>query len=275
MKDQILEQIHSGKREGIKLFLHGLEHTLVRRYLSLEEVVQTLEPDLILFEGHTPQSTYQNGVGTGDFEEVVNELLNPKNDFKYWQSPSLVEVKNVVDSLGCLVAGMDLPLAQRKVLERKHKLKYQRIAAIYEGLMQKSARLLEETPEKLSVAEYQEMEQFQDELKQRIVLHSDEDNVNEVGKNYDHISAVVNRHPKLQGFMKSAYQKLSSLGNDLRRWSEERDSVISKAILDQYDEKKVILVCIGGAHLEEGSPLLDYLGSIKTVKFYNYHQERY
>jgi hypothetical protein len=266
MQEAVLEQIRQGKESGISLYLCGVTHIDRFPLFSLDELAGELAPNVILLENRTPESTYQDGTGTGDFKAELETLESS------WQSPSLGEVKNKADFLDALVKGIDLPREENDELERKYDLRNDRACSVYESFMQAANVFLYEKPDKLSDSEYHDMEAFQDRMEQTEAGDLDMDSINSVGRKYTQMLSVVKDYSQLHKFMRGEIAELKQLGDSVNGYLEERECFLAESITQVYDGKRVILAAMGGAHLSDDSPLLRFLSGagIKFAKFFNY-----
>ena len=131
----IIEQMIEGKQQGARIYFMGVEHVNLgqQKLFSLDEMIRMLQPDVVLLEGRTPRSIYQKGQGTGDFIDEIADFPTPRGDSTYFQSPNLWEIVAVVDAINCKVQGMDVADEEKKDLERRYRLRWRRVAAIYSG----------------------------------------------------------------------------------------------------------------------------------------------
>ncbi len=270
----IVEQLIQAKLQGTKVYFMGVEHIgLAQKLFSLDEMIRMVQPDIVLLEARTPESTYQDGAVTGDFVEEMADLSTPRINSIYFQSPNLWEIVAAVDAIDCKVQGMDLADVKKKDLEKSCRLRWRRVARICDSILERSEYLLEETPEQLSDQQYQNLEKVVDALDE-IPLASD-NGINEVGRHYVALQAILGQYPNLQSFFPKAMKRMKKLGEDISSYLKEREEIMAKIIMEHHDGEQIVLACIGGAHLCPPSNLLPSLDNVGVsyFAFHNYAKE--
>tara|TARA_Y100000310_G_scaffold144031_1_gene143357 strand:- start:298 stop:1185 length:888 start_codon:yes stop_codon:yes gene_type:complete len=241
-RDQTLTQIREARKSHVRLYLCGVYHTIGPRSIVPEEVVLEIKPNTILLEGNTPESTYSNCKPTGEF---IEELEKPD---RYWQSPNLYEIKDSVDSIGCLVQGMDLPREGRDNLQVKYNIRNQLLLDLYDLLVKKSD-LVDTDPTKLSDEEYHQMIEFRDRLYWFEPWSGDD--VNLYGGNYKKLVNIVNEFPELHKYLRKELRDLKKIGTNYERYSIGTDSTMYSNIIDALERGKRVLCFVGSAHLDD------------------------
>ncbi|GEM_PF-5804493 len=270
MLEQLLSQIQQAKKDHIKLFLCGVEHKRLHTFVSLGQIVSTLMPDIILFEGYTPECTYKQGIALGSFQKELKDIHSQKRKLR--DQPCLADVAPQIDPYTILVKGVDSSPSRHTFLERKYNLNTQRVLKIFQTLYTRTDELIYLTPKKLSVPAYKRMELLSNRLydEQRGYYTGD---INVVGGCYNSLSIILDAFQDLHVFFADVLSQFTQLRHDFHGYDTERDTDIFSNLRREYDGHRTLLLCIGGHHIED-SPLLRLLEehTIPYFKFITYQQ---
>lgn len=272
MGPKLLERIREAKTRDVKLFLCGVTHVFAGNIRApLSDIINEVDPSTIIIEGRTPQSTYQGGCGTHDFQI---ELDDPGS---HWQSPNLLSIRRIVDDLGILVAGFDMSDGEKEELERSTGLQsIRRLIEISDSFKVRIEDALDDG-RRCSTGEYHSLEAIEASL---YAMRNDiniSDDINDIFELYSRLALITSEFPEISRFMRKELAALKGFGTRVSKYLGTRERFMAKAILSRHLEgDNTSLVLVGGGHVEtnfaEKTPLVKTLErKAECFGFLNYN----
>ena len=255
---------------GIKLFLCGVDHMTFEGScrepaISLGELILNIKPNIVLFEGKTPESTYHNGEATGMFEDELDCLSycfytkTPITKTAYCMSPSLWDIRLALDE-EFFLQGVDASEEDIFKIADKYDFSNARILEIIRKCKDKSFSLVQNPPSDVSS---RELNNFQYDLDNFFFLSEDDTpySINQAIYHYEQLQRIIDQYPNPGKHIADVTKDLNRFAEDKENYDKERDRIIFNNIKSKYDGKNTILVCIGEDHIRTEAPLVKYLES--------------
>ncbi len=268
-RNQLIERIRVAVSRDKKLFLCGVEpedFIGVRRYIEMEQIAYEVKPEVILLEGDTPDARYYAGKAEGAFCRQIND---PR-----WESPSLREVKEAADDLGCLVAGIDIDESKRKKLIKKRDIRPGRLTKTCERLNKRSEDLHADS-NNVSDRDYKELQSLSDALiDNNYKLKTGGNPVIDSYHNLEIMSGIIKPHAHiiLKYFSKKILPEFNDFVRDLDAYAKQADLRLFENIKKQYTGKQRVLCFLNYRHLAKDAYLPQHLRkrNMPFMSFTNY-----
>ncbi len=267
-RNQLINRLHAAVSKDKKLYLCGVEpedFLGVRRYIEPNQIVYEVKPEVILLEGDTPDACYQTGKADGSFCRQIND---PR-----WESPSLRDVKQAADDLGCLVAGIDIDESKRKKLIKKYDIRPGRLTRTCERLREKSEDLhanSHDIPDK----DYEALKSLSDALDDNYDLKTGGNPVIDSYRNLELMSQIIRPHTRtiIKYFSKKVLPEFNDFVEDFNACAKQMDLCLFQNIRNQYTGKQRVLCFLNYRHLAKDAYLPQHLRKkgIHFMAFVNY-----